>query len=118
MPEGATSTTCVLFDLVGMQTFNDKNGWDAGDKLLIAIMAVLMSCFASTSEVTRLSGDEFLVVTPDGDTGLSANRARHASEEIQRRFGVTVVFGVGSNVALADARQSAIHALFEHRASR
>lgn len=113
MSEGAPSATCVLFDVVGMQTFNDKNGWNAGDNLLAEIMSALSACFSPACEVTRLSGDEFLVVASNGDIELAAKRARYTSEEIQNRFGVTIVFGVGSGVSIADATQSATLALWK-----
>jgi diguanylate cyclase (GGDEF)-like protein len=106
----------VLFDVSAMQAFNDDNGWDAGDKLLAGIISVLVKCFPAASEVTRFSGDEFLVVTADGNAEFSAKLARDASNEISDRFGVTITFGIGSGVSVGDAKRSATLALFEHRA--
>ena len=90
MPENMRATTCVLFDVSAMQAFNDANGWDAGDKLLVGIMSVLVKYFPATSEVTRFSGDEFLVVTADGNAEFSAKLARDASNEISDSFCMTI----------------------------
>jgi diguanylate cyclase (GGDEF)-like protein len=116
MPENTRATTCVLFDVSAMQAFNDDNGRDAGDKLLAEIMSVLVKCFPAASEVTRFSGDEFLVVAANGNAEFSAKLARDASNEILDRFGVTITFGIGSGVSAGDAKRSATLALFEHRA--
>lgn len=53
MPENTRLITCVLFDVSAMQAFSDANGWDAGDKLLVGIMSVLVKCFPAASEVKR-----------------------------------------------------------------
>jgi GGDEF domain-containing protein len=116
MPENTRLITCVLFDVSAMQAFNDANGWDAGDKLLVGIMSVLVKCSPVASEVTCLSGDEFLVTATDGNAELSDKFARKALEEIRNRFGVTVTFGIGSGVSTEDAKRSATLALFEHHA--
>jgi len=60
----------VIFgDLDGLKAINDTWGHDVGDRALKAIAEILRRTFRSADVLARLSGDEFVVVTIDADSG-------------------------------------------------
>jgi GGDEF domain-containing protein len=116
MSESAKTTTCILFDVCGMQAFNEEHGWECGDKLLDGITTLLENRFPAPCDVTRLLGDEFLIVTKDSNAELQDKLARTALDEIQKRFSANITFCIGRGILVSEARRSATIALFERRA--
>jgi len=63
--EGAAGgATVALVDLDGFKQVNDTFGHGQGDALLQAVAARLRSCVRGEDAVTRIGGDEFLLVLP------------------------------------------------------
>jgi diguanylate cyclase (GGDEF)-like protein len=59
----------VLIDLDGFKVVNDTWGHQAGDSQLAAIGDRLAdACTAIDAQASRLAGDEFLLLLPDGDS--------------------------------------------------
>lgn len=54
----------VNIDLNGLKMTNDKNGHEAGDKLLVETARILKSAF-SKNDIFRIGGDEFVVISTD-----------------------------------------------------
>ncbi len=95
----------ALVDLDGFKAVNDSYGHAQGDALLVAIAARLRRCLGPAGEVTRIGGDEFLLVLPDDDDGQAV--ADRVLDALRRPV---VVAGqpltTGASVGLATAGQA------------
>jgi diguanylate cyclase (GGDEF)-like protein len=63
-----TSISILLIDLDHFKNYNDTNGHDEGDRLLIEFSGLLRGCTPDDAVVARYGGEEFIVVLPDVST--------------------------------------------------
>jgi diguanylate cyclase (GGDEF)-like protein/PAS domain S-box-containing protein len=73
------STLAVLFlDLDKFKNINDSLGHEMGDKLLQSVAKRLSDCVRGSDTVSRLGGDEFLILVPEAnspdDVALTAEK--------------------------------------------
>src|SRR5262249_4523926 len=61
----ARPTAVVLFDLDGFKDVNDTLGHSTGDQLLVAVGQRLSEAAQGRGSVSRLGGDEFIIIIPD-----------------------------------------------------
>ena len=73
-----------MLDLDGFKLVNDQHGHDVGDELLIAVASRLKSSLRSTDVISRLGGDEFLVMSRDFQ---SLQQAKDLGEKMLNAFG-------------------------------
>lgn len=59
-----TPIACMMVDADGFKQINDTHGHDAGDRVLQALAACLRHAIRTDDIVSRLGGDEFLVICP------------------------------------------------------
>ncbi len=60
--------SCITLDLDHFKRVNDAYGHDAGDALLKAFARLLNDAARATDVVSRIGGEEFLIITPNTDT--------------------------------------------------
>lgn len=59
--------SCIMIDADHFKEINDTYGHDAGDEVLREVARVLRHTVRTDDVVSRLGGDEFLVICPDTD---------------------------------------------------
>ena len=68
----------AVIDVDNFKEYNDKNGHQSGDKILISLGEILNQCTRNSVDMTfRLGGDEFVVLLPE-------TNATQATEIVQR----------------------------------
>lgn len=89
----------IVIDLDHFRKVNDQFGFDSGDKVLRALVALVKSVLRQMDSVTRLGGEKFCVLLP----GASAANAARVAERIRAEFNATpvVLGGVTSTLSLS-----------------
>jgi len=59
-----TVISIILFDIDNFKHFNDTNGHNAGDKLLVALSSLMRGTSRKESVVARYGGEEFIILLP------------------------------------------------------
>jgi diguanylate cyclase (GGDEF)-like protein len=72
----------IMLDVDNFKTFNDQYGHIAGDRVLVAVAAVLREYLRPTDLVARFGGDEFAALLPD----LQLKQARQIAERIRQQI--------------------------------
>ena len=94
------SVGVVFCDVNGLKTTNDNLGHAAGDALLQHFSELLIKHFSS-SDIFRISGDEFVILLPDAKEDVfvsDVEKLRNSIAGQQNIASVGCAFGNGSNV--------------------
>ncbi|MFC2992953.1 sensor domain-containing diguanylate cyclase [Halomonas tibetensis] len=95
------SFAVLLFDIDHFKHFNDTQGHEAGDEVLITLCSVLQNLLRPTDHLSRWGGEEFIVLASDCDLvgGMHlAERLRQSAEalDLGKLGGVTISVGVAT----------------------
>lgn len=84
----------LFIDLDGFKVINDKHGHDAGDAILIEVAKRLKYLMRNEDIVSRVGGDEFVVVLSqiDTDEQLANNKAMVVAERILKEINKEIHF--------------------------
>ena len=85
----------MLLDLDNFKTINDTMGHDVGDRLLIEVAQRLQVCLRQEDTISRLGGDEYIVMVEDLGTEerSAANQAEMIAEKIRSLLSQPYVIG-------------------------
>lgn len=111
----------LLLDLDGLKTVNDRDGHEAGDRMIQAAARQITEDIRQSDMAARLAGDEFVVLCPETPgEGIERLGAKLAS----RLDGVGIAASVGgaevadSDIAPNDLLARADAAMYEEKARR
>ncbi len=99
----------AMLDVDHFKSVNDTYGHDAGDQVLRAISAILVSEFRTIEFIGRLGGEEFAVIFPETDTDGAHAACVRVLVKVQStltpvdgaRIGVTASIGIAEVTAQA-----------------
>ncbi|WP_076417081.1 EAL domain-containing protein [Colwellia sp. UCD-KL20] len=101
----------IYIDLDGFKAVNDTYGHDAGDKLLIEVKNRLQKIVAKESFISRLSGDEFLVLMDRKTSYLSVEKI--AGEIVKELNAAFLIDGWKVHIGASCGIASAVDAEFD-----
>jgi diguanylate cyclase (GGDEF)-like protein len=84
----------ILLDVDGLRSVNETRGYDAGDRLLLALAELLMTRLRVTDIAARIGDDDFAVILPR----TPREGAERLAERIADALGDWVAIGIGSAV--------------------
>jgi len=91
------SAVMLFADLDGLKTVNDRDGHEAGDRLITAAAAALNASFRATDIIARLGGDEFAVLVTGRreEAGPLRDRLDEAMSAINRDQAMNLAMSIG-----------------------
>jgi diguanylate cyclase (GGDEF)-like protein len=78
--EGGRLAVCFM-DLDRLKSVNDSFGHEAGDRYILALVAILEACVRESDIVCRLGGDEFMLILPRSDASRAEQVLRRIDEQ-------------------------------------
>lgn len=117
----------ILADVDNLKEVNDSSGHAAGDEILKRAAQVLSSAFRAEDVITRIGGDEFVVILPNTDAAaveaalLRVRQAFSDHNEVFADFPVRISFGTSTadiNMPLAEALKNADAEMYREKKAR
>lgn len=84
----------ILLDVDGLRTVNETRGYDAGDRLLLALAELLMTRLRVTDIAARIGDDDFAIILPR----TPQEGAERLAQRIAEALGDWVAIGIGAAV--------------------
>ena len=84
----------ILMDIDHFKAFNDRNGHNAGDRLLVVIAEILKQCAREQDLVVRYGGEEFMIVLPSTQLEDARIVAQRISASVRASTDVTLSAGL------------------------
>ncbi|RYF72779.1 MAG: GGDEF domain-containing protein [Comamonadaceae bacterium] len=94
---GSRPVALLMLDVDDFKKINDEHGHQAGDRVLVALAAVLTRALPADGVLGRYGGEEFVILL----TGPSAERARDVAEAMRLAVASQPFLGCTVSVGLA-----------------
>lgn len=92
----------IVADINGLKIMNDAFGHSAGDKLLIKVSNHLRNVFKDEEKISRVGGDEFIVMLPNTPYDEAAKLIDKVKNQIEndsvQGMHISVSFGLGTKL--------------------
>lgn len=72
------------FDIDGLKTVNDVYGHNEGDYLIVTILGLIKVMIREIDTISRMGGDEFLIIFPGCNSALAQNVIDRIYEELHK----------------------------------
>ena len=107
---GKHCVALMFLDLDNFKNINDSLGHRAGDQVLVALAARLTAAVRAQDTVSRLGGDEFILLLPDTDAAGAREVALKILQSTQvpiqvEQFGLAVTASIGVAVFPVDGAE-------------
>lgn len=119
-----------FIDIDGLKSVNDTYGHDEGDYLIKAVSRIIRSTIRDVDEVSRMGGDEFLIIFPDCPLN-NAQEVMGRIQEIMKRdhesskkpYRCSFSFGIvearkDGEVTIDELIKQADQKMYEHKLTR
>jgi diguanylate cyclase (GGDEF)-like protein len=93
------SILVIVIDVDRLESINDAQGYDAGNRVLVAVAQAVAAVLREGDLLARTGGDEFLAVVADAD----AEAARRVADRVTDAVTRVAVDGVGASVTVGFA---------------
>ncbi|MDD3113624.1 MAG: HD domain-containing phosphohydrolase [Candidatus Izemoplasmatales bacterium] len=118
----ALPLSIIMADINGLKLMNDAFGHDAGDELLCIVASELNNCFLGKANVSRVGGDEFVIILENTSKGEATNYIERAKTRIENHtlnsMNVSVSFGVETkvdNLSIQEVIKIAEDDMYKHK---
>src|SRR5690606_6103614 len=92
----------IVADINGLKIMNDAFGHLAGDKLLIKVSNHLRNVFKDEEKISRVGGDEFIVILPNTTNEEATKLVEKVKNQIEKDsvngMHISVSFGLGTKL--------------------
>lgn len=112
----------VIADINGLKIMNDAFGHLMGDQLLIKVANIFIETFKKESRVTRIGGDEFIILMPNTSTESAHNQIEVLKKSLEEErimdMSISVSFGMATkleNEPIEDILKSAEDDMYTHK---
>ncbi len=106
--ENKESFSAVMIDLENFKEVNDNYGHSAGDSVLVLFSRIIFVTFGKKNFVSRIGGDEFLIICNEVDINIINNYKNLITEAIKEskdnQYIKTVGFSYGASVFDSDKK--------------
>ena len=110
-----TDLSLLVIDLDFFKNVNDTYGHATGDKVLIAVAALIINIFRDTDVPVRFGGEEFVVLLPQCSSSDALKRADYFRRRLETTMpaGLHVTASIGVS-SLPSDHQTDYETLFKH----
>jgi len=100
--EASLPLSIIMADMNGLKLTNDVFGHNSGDKLLVNVSKVFLSCCRQSDIVVRWGGDEFFLILPGASSAVCAKICARIKELCSRTEAEPIELSVSLGAATSE----------------